>query len=149
MLSDPTCLDEAVFRDQHKSMGFMDGSDPPLIDGSGAHREDKFSEWLLSRFDVARWFQLALLVVALVSIADIAWELYTGTAEIYSRTNRNYALRANQPEAFRHIIAFEVLRTVAIVLVGWAISAVRKSVAHYDIFAPGQEFKSLDEEGKP
>jgi hypothetical protein len=54
-------------------------TDPVMID------IDQLPDWLLSKFDFARWLQSALIVSVLSSIADIAWEYQIGIAEIYSR----------------------------------------------------------------
>jgi len=118
-------------------------TDPVMID------IDQLPDWLLSKFDFARWLQSALIVSVLSSIADIAWEYQTGIAEIYSKLNRNYAVRVSNPEGFQSLVAFEALKTGGLAIVIWAVYAARKSVDDFDIFGPGQEFKSLEEDNKP
>lgn len=116
--------------------------------GSSADSEDKFAQLLWSQFDLALWFQRALWIAALVSVGDIAWEFHTGVVDVYSKVSSYTANRATHPDAFQRLVSLEVYRTIGIVMVGAALVALRRSVAHYDIFALGQEFKSLDEEGK-
>ena len=118
-------------------------TDPVMID------IDQLPGWLLSKFDFARWLQWALIFGMLISIADIAWRYQTGIAEIYSKLNRNYAVRVSNPEGFQSLVAFEALKTGGLAIVVWAVYAARKSVDDFDIFGPGQEFKSLEEDNKP
>lgn len=117
--------------------------------GPGSDREDKFAEMIWSKIDLALWFQWILGIAALVSIADIAWEYQTGVADVYSKVSTYTARLATHPDAFQRIITLEIYRTLGIVVVGLALMAVRKSTNDYDIFAPGREFKCLDEESKP
>lgn len=117
--------------------------------GPGSDREDRFAELIWSKIDLALWFQWILGITALVSIADIAWEYQTGIAEVYSKVSTYTARRATHPDAFQRIVTVEIYRTGGIVVLGLALMAVRKSTTDYDIFAPGREFKSLEEEGKP
>jgi hypothetical protein len=116
---------------------------------ASSDRDNQFITLIWSKIDLALWFQWILGIAALVSIGDIAWEYQTGVADVYSKVSTYTARRATHPDAFQRIITLEIYRTVGIAVVGLALMAVRKSTNDFDIFAPGREFKSLDEKGKP
>lgn len=107
-----------------------------------------FHHWLVSKVERVAWLKWLLMLGVLFMIADIALECHTGIAETNFSGTLNSAVRANDAASFNRIISFQVFQAIGLLLVTWALHAASRSVAHYDIFAPGQEFKSLDGEGK-
>jgi hypothetical protein len=105
--------------------------------------------WLVSNLARVRWVSWVLLSLALISAGDVVSEYHSGTAVVEFEDTKTVVVRAENASAFQRAIIFEVIQTLVLVVLALAFHAACKSVSHYDIFAPGEKFKSLDDEERP
>jgi hypothetical protein len=101
-------------------------------------------DWIVSTLTGAKLLVWMCLIGAGVSAVDIVLEQQSGIAQASLRGNTGSATREKAPEDFARIIQFEVIRSIGLlVLAGFTAGSIA-AVRNYDIFAPGQTFKSLD-----
>ena len=107
-----------------------------------------FVKWFAASIRRVNVLKLILIVASLCSFGDVWLEQRDGTASVRFGRNlsQSSASRAEKPDEFGSIIRWEIVRSLGLLVLAAILQGAASAVSRHDIFAPGQKFKSLDDE---
>ena len=104
-----------------------------------------FVKWFAASVCRVKVLAVILIVGGLWSLGDVGLEQKAGLASVRYVRCQSSATLADKPDEFARIIRFEVFRSVALLFLAFLLQGAAAAVSHYDIFAPGQKVKGIDD----
>ena len=104
-----------------------------------------FVKWLVASVCRVKVLAVILFVGGVWSFGDVWLEKRDGAARVGFLRRQSSATLAENPDEYARIIRFEAFRSVALILLAFFLQGAAAAVSHYDIFAPGQKIKGIDD----
>lgn len=102
-------------------------------------------KWLAAsarRITAIAWVSI---VVGLCALGWTWHQQQTGVAVTWFRHMQEPVTRGEQPELFAGIIRYDFFMSLGLIVCGILMRGAVAAVSHYDIFAPGQNVKGIDD----
>lgn len=105
-----------------------------------------FVKWIAASICRVKVLAVILIAGGVWSFGDVWLEQRDGNASVRFLRSQSSATLVEKPDEFARIIRFEVFRSFALILLAVVLQGAAAAVSHYDIFAPGEKIKSLEDE---